>query len=174
MVSWNEFRRARVLESQTKSVDSISTEWAARLATIDTVLGRLSVLGSLRDLNTGRYVHHGMSISVGNSTHAILLKSHMEVFAHWHALSLREQMRDVKTFIETLRLPDSESGERMDRHAKRRLVLETWTELEPYRNFVPLAASKLERDLFLANINSIIAILRNTLKSPAHETAGES
>jgi hypothetical protein len=160
------------LESQTKSVHSISAEWAARLTIVNTILGRLSVLGSLRDLHTGIYIHHGMSISVGNCTHGILLKSHMEVFADWQAMSLRGQMRDVKRFIATIRLPESDTGKRRNRHAKSRIVLETWTELEPYRNFVPLAASKLERGLFLANIGNIIAILRNTFKDPGHLMAG--
>jgi hypothetical protein len=159
-----------MLKSKPEQVEWIAAEWATKLATVNTVLGRLDVLRSLRDPHTGRYVHHGMSMSVGNQAHDILLKSHKETFADWQRMSIADQMRDLKRFLAS-RAPDES---RMNYHTKSRMVLETWTELESYRNFLPLSVSKLERGLFLVNLTGIIAILKNQLANQELMTAGSS
>lgn len=160
------------MKSKPGTAEWIAAEWAEKLATLNTVLARLEVLSSLRDPHTGRYVHYGMSISVGNQTHDILLKSHKEVFSEWQSMSLREQMRDLKIFAASLPVPPDGSGQRIDKEIKSRIVLETWTELESYRNFVPLSVTKLERDLFLTDLTSIIAVLKGQLAKDDLMTAG--
>jgi len=164
-----------MLKSKARNdVARISAEWTERLATIDTVLGRLEVLGSLRDPHTGRYVHHGMSISLGRCTHDLLLKSHEKIFADWQEMNIEAQMRDLRTFMVSVPVSGAELGKRMNRLARTQFVLEAWTELESYRTFVPLTASKLQRDLFLTNLSSIIAILRNELTNQLRMSAGAS
>jgi len=164
-----------MLKSKARNdVTRISAEWTERLATVDTVLGRLEVLGSLRDPHTGRYVHHGMSICLGRCTHDVLLKSHEEIFADWQEMHIEAQMQDLRTFVVSVPVSGNELGKRMNRLARTQLVLETWTELESYRTFVPLTVSKLQRDLFLTNLSSIIAILRNQLTNQVRLRAGAS
>jgi hypothetical protein len=152
-----------MLPGRSASVDQISAEWTARLATIPTVLGRLEILSSLRDRHTGRYVHHGMSICVGECAHDVLLKSHTEIFADWQAMSIREQLRDLRTFVSSIPTSENSPDRRANRLVRSRLILETWSELESYRNFIPMSASKLERGLFLANLSSTIGVLINQL-----------
>jgi hypothetical protein len=142
------------------TVESITAEWVAKIATINSVLGRLELVSSLRDPHTGRYIHHGMSQSIGNRTHDVLLNSHKEVFAEWQAMNLREQMRDLRVFLASLPKPPYVFGPRKKRRERSNTVLETWTELEPYRNFIPLSLPALERDLFLTNLRSIISVLK--------------
>jgi hypothetical protein len=174
-LNWNSNaeKGAEMLKCKSETVEEIAAQWAAKLATVSSLLGRLEVLSSLRDPHTGRYVHYGMSISVGDRTHEVLLMSHKEIFVEWQAMDIREQMRDLKIFVSSLPFT-SEFVKGMDRCAKSRMVLETWTELESYRNFVPLSVPKLERDLFFANMSSIIAVLKAQYTKHQHRVAGSA
>jgi hypothetical protein len=149
-----------MLKGKPGSMEWISSEWGTSLATLSTTLERLELLSSLRDPHTGRYVHHGMSVSAGTETHAILLKSHQATFAEWQTMSMRQQMRDLRNFLTKVSLDDDECGERMSKKEKRRLVLETWIELEGYRNFIPQSTPRLDRELFLVNLMTMIAVLK--------------
>jgi hypothetical protein len=104
-----------------------------------------------------------MSLKAGDKTHAILLKSHLETFAKWQAMNMRQQMRDLKAFLDSVASHPDECDERITKKEKRRLILETWTELESYRNFIPQPVSRLERGLFLANFSTLVAVLRREL-----------
>ena len=149
-----------MLQGKPGSLEWISSEWKTSLLKLPTVLERLELFSSLRDLHTGRYVHHGMSLKAGNKTHAILLKSHLETFAEWQSMNMRQQMRELRAFLDSVASHPDECNERITKKEKRRLILETWTDLESYRNFVPQPVSRLERDLFLANLTTMVAILR--------------
>lgn len=151
----------------------MASQWKEKLSTIDSVIGRLELVSSLRDPHTGRYVHHGMSVAVGDRTHDVLLKSHEATFAEWQSKNLGAQLQDLKAFVRSVPLPGG-LGRRLDRSAKSTLVLETWLKLEPYRNFVPLSASKLERDAFLANLTTLIAVLKAQMAQPQQRAMGST
>lgn len=145
------------------TAERVAAEWAVKVNTLVTLLERLELLSSLRDPHTGVYVHHGMSSSIGSQTHDVLFCSHKELFAEWQAMDLRQQMRDLRRFIALKSAPLEGSSQKTNADTRTRKVLETWTELEPYRSFVPLSVSKLERELFLLNLTSLIAILKAQL-----------
>lgn len=151
----------------------VSREWNAKLATLETVLAKLELLSSLRDSNTGIYIHHGMQTAVGTHTHDVLMRSHKEAFAEWQNLSFSEQLQDLRKFIASLPVPEG-SRKQLRKADKNRLVLDTWTELEPYRSFVPLSISKLRRDLFLENLNSMITLCKAEFADSRQATAGSS
>jgi hypothetical protein len=149
-----------MLQGKPGSLEWISSEWETSLQTLTTILQRLELFSSLRDLHTGRYVHHGMSLKAGTKTHAILLKSHLETFAEWQSMNMRQQMRDLKAFLDSVASQPDECDERITKKDKRRLILQTWTDLETYRNFVPQPVSRLEKDLFLVNFTTMVAVLK--------------
>jgi len=153
-------------------MDWVASQWKEKLSTLDTVFGRLELLSSLRDPHTGRYVHHGMSVAVGDRTHDIILKSHEATFAEWQSKNLRVQMTDLRSFVLSIPLPAG-SG-RLDRKAKSILVLDTWLKLEPYRNFVPMSVSQLERNSFLANLTALITLLKAQVAQPGQMALGSA
>ncbi len=152
-----------VTSSNAALLTSVTTHWAKTLATLDTVLERLILIASLRDPHTGLYVHHGMSLSLGNEqTHMVLLTSHLEIFAEWQTMGLRDQMREFKSFVAAAPLPSLRP--RVSLHGKMRRVMETWADLESYRNFVPLTTPKIDRDLFLVNLTTLLVVLKTNYR----------
>ena len=152
----------------------IVSEWGTTLNKLSTVLERLELLSSLRDPHTGKYVHHGMSMSAGIQTHAILLKSHLDTFSCWQAMSMRQQMRDLTNFLTKVSLAEDECGERITRKEKRRMILQTWSELESYRNFIPQSTSRIERELFLVNLMTMISTLRKQFSGQEDTSISEA
>jgi hypothetical protein len=152
-----------MVKAKSASLERIESAWADSLAKLPTILSRLELLSSLRDPHTGRYVHHGMSLSAGDQTHLILLKSHLDTFAEWQTMSLQQQMGDLKQFVRSVSKSADENPGRITQKEKRKLMLETWTQLEPYRNFVPQSVSRLERDLFMTNLASIVSVLKEQI-----------
>jgi hypothetical protein len=141
--------------------EQLASRWAANLSTVPSVLGRLSILSSLRDLNTGWYVHYGIELELGEATHEFVLKSHEEIFAQWQSMTADQQMRDLQTHLR--HVARSAGGFRRERNQNARIahVLNTWTVTRPYRDFAPFSASSRERDRFLKNTAMLVRLLRN-------------
>ena len=123
--------------------------WRHTLSQIPTVFGRLVYLSSLRNSNTGKYEHHGLSLVFGDEeSNRALKKSHSEAFEEWLSFNIEQQKADLDLYLSSL-------------FEDKRTVLETWLKLAPYRNLVPSSIRTVERRLYLADLTAIIQLLKN-------------
>ena len=135
--------------SDALSRDAKSDLWRNTLAQIPSVFGRLVYLSSLRDPNTGRYLHHGLALVFGeDEARKALRKSHERAFAEWLSFNLEEQQADLRLYLS-------------DVSEDKRTVLETWQKLEPYKSLLPKSAKSVERQLYLADLTILLALLKN-------------
>jgi hypothetical protein len=134
-------------ESYTR--DSSADLWRNTLSQIPSVFGRLVYLSGLRDPNTGAYLHHGFAALFGEEEAGKALRhSHEATFATWLAFTLPEQKQDLELYV---------AGLEPERHK----VAEAWSRLEPYRTLPPESARPMERELFLADLEALISLIRN-------------
>jgi hypothetical protein len=123
--------------------------WRNTLAQIPTVFGRLVYLTSLRNPNSGDYEHHGLADLFGSEeANRAMRDSHTELFAEWLCFDLQQQKEDLETYLSEIEGP-------------RRVVLQTWLRLEPYRGCMPASTREVERALFLSDLEMLLALLRN-------------
>jgi len=123
--------------------------WRNTLSQIPSVFGRLVYLSSLRDPNTGRYHHHGLAMVFGeDEARKALRKSHEQVFAEWLTFNLEQQHADLKLYL-------------IDLNEDRATILENWQTLEPYKNVLPKSAKSVERQLYMADLTVLLALLKN-------------
>ena len=106
-------------------------------------------LASLRDQNTGRYEHHGLSQMFGEEeADRALRQSHEETFAGWLGFDLKHQKRDLDLYLSAFQV-------------EKRTILATWMRLAPYRNLTPTTVREPERRLYLADIEAILELLNS-------------
>lgn len=123
--------------------------WRNTLSQIPSVFGRLVYLASLRNQNSGRYEHHGLALVFGEEeANRTLKKSHVQAFREWLKFNLEQQKADLDLYLSGLR-------------ENRRTVLATWTELAPYRAYMPAAAKSVERRLYLSDLKALIELMRS-------------
>ena len=123
--------------------------WNRTLARIPTSFGRLVYLAGLIDVNTGRYKHFGLvQVYSENEAHEALRKAHAEVFGEWLNYPLRRQRGDLEAYLESL-------------EGDREMVLRSWLHLTPYRSLIPAGSSEANRQLYIADLELILEILRN-------------
>lgn len=129
--------------------------WRNTLSQIPSVFGKLVYLASLRNLNSGRYEHHGLALLFGEEeANRALKKSHVKVFAQWLALTIEQQKADLDLYI---------SGLAEDR----RTIVETWLKLAPYQTLVPTTIRGVERRLYLGDLTALMELLRNVYAAGA-------
>lgn len=122
--------------------------WRNTLNQIPSTFGRLVYLSSLRDQNTGRYEHHGLTQMFGESeTDTALRDSHEETFADWLASSMEQQKDDLDLYLSSFQ-------------SDRRTIVGTWIRLAPYRSLVPASARDPEQRLYLADLEALLEILK--------------
>jgi len=114
--------------------------WRKTLARVPTHFGRLVFLSSLRHSLTGRYVHQPLSQIVGaDITDRTLRHSQHEVFSAWRGFTLAEQKADLDQYLKASQAP---------------------LDLEPYRDIAPPTAHQVERQLYLADLETLLELLR--------------
>jgi hypothetical protein len=123
--------------------------WRNTLSQIPSLFGRLVYLSGLRNPNNGRYEHHGLILLFGEEeANRALKKSHKQSFREWLTFNLEQQKADLELYF---------SGISEDRNT----VLKTWVKLAPYRNLVPASAKQVEKQLYVADLTAILALLKN-------------
>jgi hypothetical protein len=111
---------------------------------------QLVYLASLRDYNTGRYHHYGLETRFAPEVvDEGLRQCHVRIFEELVALPLKEQTEDLLNFFESLK------------EDKARLV-GVWRRLRSYQILPPDGCHPLARELFDANIEIMLRILRET------------
>src|SRR5260370_17175743 len=80
--------------------NAASVLWRNTLSQIPSVFGRLFFLSSLRNLNSGRYEHHGLALVFGGlEASRALRKSHREAFAEWLSYNIEQQKADLDLYL---------------------------------------------------------------------------
>ena len=125
--------------------------WRRTLSQITTVFGRLVYLASLRNVNTGRYEHHGLALVFGeDEAHRALRKSHVQIFEQWLNFSIKEQHDDLTLYLLSLEVD-------------KRILIENWLRDMPYKDVVPPSFRAAERRLHIADITALLELLKNEL-----------
>lgn len=123
--------------------------WRHSLAQIPSTFGKLVYISSLRDSNTGRYQHDGLSQIFGeDETDHVLRESHQSTFAEWLSFDLARQKEDLEQYLSSFQVD-------------KRTILATWIRLAPYRNLLPAEAGEPERNLYMADFEAILELLKN-------------
>ncbi len=122
--------------------------WRNTISQIHSVFGRLVYLASLRNPNNGSYEHHGLALVFGeDEANKALKSSHCAVFAEWLSFNLEQQKADLDLYISAL-------------FEDKRVVVETWIRLAPYRNLLPASARSVERRLYITDFTALLELLK--------------
>lgn len=140
-----------VSEQDRFSVGSELMDECAREAALELFpndLTRMVYLASLRDCNSGRYLHPTLSPRIGiEMAHQALRDWHFQVFWRLLVLPLSRYVGQLEEYIRYTR-------------AEERIVLETWQCLQAYRATTPIHGAPLYRELFCLNVESALLILQ--------------
>ena len=114
--------------------------WRRALAQVSTHFGRLVYLASLRDPETGRYIHEMLlNYMTEEEVDRTIRHSHHQVFQQWLILNLSDQKADLDRYL-------------AESHAPRYAL--------PYRNLTPANALEVERQLYLTDLETLLELLR--------------
>jgi hypothetical protein len=123
--------------------------WRHTLSRIPSVYGRLIYLTSLRNNDSGKYEHHGLSLVFGEVEADRALKAtHVDAFYTWINYELREQKADMELYLSAVT-------------GSKREAVETWARVQPYRNVTPATVREAERALFIAHFETLLNLLTN-------------
>jgi len=129
--------------------------WRNTLFQIPSVFGRLVYISSLRNPNNGCYEHHGLGLIFGEGeANKALKKSHKQLFAEWLTFNLEQQKSDLERYFSGLK-------------DERKALLQTWVKLAPFRSMIPSSARRVERSLFVSDLNVLLALLKNASDAAA-------
>jgi hypothetical protein len=114
--------------------------WRKTLSQIPTVFGRLAYLASLRDAASGLYRHEVLNALAGpEDSDRALSRGHHRLFSEWLAHSMAEQRSDLDDYLRTAGAP---------------------RDFRQYHYLIPPAAREVERQLFLADLETLMELLR--------------
>jgi hypothetical protein len=131
-----------------------SCDRRAGLEALPNDLTRMLYLSSLRDCNSGRYLHPQFSASLGvDEAHRVLSACHDRIFLRLLTIPVAQYVFQLEEYIRYAR-------------TERNTILMTWQSLEAYRATVPVHALPVYRDIFSVNVEIALVILEHTLVSP--------
>lgn len=117
------------------------------LARIPTLFGRLIYLASLRNQSTGAYEHPALAQMIGDEQAGeSLRRSHERVFQDWLCLNLEQQMADLQEYLSEIQNPAALLGD--------------WAGSGSYQGLAPAAAQDVERQLFVGDFQTLLALLQ--------------
>ena len=117
------------------------------LAQTPGALDRMIYLASMRDYNTGLYVHQGLAARFSPEVACeALADCHQECFRELISLDLKDLTEQLNVYMQA-------TGTVADD------FLRTWRELEPYRVAVPVGADSLVAQFLFSNLKVALAIL---------------
>jgi hypothetical protein len=127
----------------------IEESWRRTIGSIDTLLGRLAYLASLRNVNTGAYEHFGLAQRVGaHEVDRLIRRSHLEAFQQWLCFKLERQKEELEAYFAGL-------------EGDRREILSNWLVLGPYAAWVPAESRDAERKLFFGDLETVLEVIRD-------------
>ena len=139
--------KVRLHQSEQEAVDDL---WHRTLSHIPSAYGKLVYLASLRNPDTGRYEHFGLSKHPNSAdANRTLRRSHELVFQRWVNYSLEQKKTDLELYISTV-----EQIEKAE-------LLDAWLRLTPYKNLVPAAIQGPERQKHVSDFEAILGLLKN-------------
>jgi len=113
-------------------------------------LTRMLYLASLRDCNSGRYLHPELSSTLGiEEADNALSMCHDQIFRRLLKTAVRDYALQLEEYIRYTR-------------AERSVVLATWRSLQAYRSTVPVHSLPVYADLFCLNIELALTILNDS------------
>lgn len=116
------------------------------LAAISSEFGRLYYVSSLKDSDSGRYEHDGLtSLYPVNAVQAALSHCHEELFSRILETSLSNQDRDLHLCL------DSAGDRYWD-------VVESWLKNRYFQGMCPEGLPDYLQDLFCSNMNALLSI----------------
>lgn len=127
----------------------VTETWASEvgLDALPNDLTRMLYLASLRDCNSGRYLHPELSPQIGISeADRALCACHNQIFQRLLSTPTSGYVVQLEEYVRYAR-------------ADRSTVLKTWQSLQAYRATVPVAAPSIFSDLYCLNIEMALAIL---------------
>jgi hypothetical protein len=131
--------------------------WRNTISQIPSVFGRLVYLVSLRNPNNGGYEHHGLALVFGeDEANKALKNSHTAVFAEWLSFNIEQQKADLDLYISGL-------------FEDKRVVVETWIRLAPYRNLIPASVRGVERRLYITDFTALLELFKAAYGVAAHD-----
>src|SRR5579859_4315939 len=93
-------QQVRVHALEREAVDDL---WQRTLSHIPSSYGRLVYLASLRNPDTGRYEHYGLTLNPNNSdANRALRRSHEAIFQEWVSYSLEQKKTDLELYVLTI------------------------------------------------------------------------
>ena len=127
----------------------LEESWLRTLGTIETFVGRLAYLASLRNLNTGTYEHFGLAQRVGApEVDRVIRKSHGDIFQQWLCFNLERQRQELEAYFAGL-------------EGDRREILSNWLVLGPYATWIPADSRDVERRLFYNDLETVLEVIRS-------------
>jgi hypothetical protein len=134
-------------QQERQAVDDL---WQRTLSHIPSSYGKLVYLASLRNPDTGRYEHYGLSLNPNNAdANRALRRSHESIFQDWVASPLEQKKADLDLYISTIE-PIAKSD-----------LLDAWLRLTPYKNLVPASIQGPERQKHVSDFEAILGLLKN-------------
>ena len=131
--------------------------WRHTLSQIPSIFGRLVYLSGLRDMNSGYYEHHGLTLVFGERESARALKdSHNTAMDEWLNYGLEQQKADLDLYLTGLGID-------------KRTVVGSWLRTAPYRNLPPAAIKSPAKKLFVADLEMLLELLRSELGVAAND-----
>jgi len=121
--------------------------WSRTLHQIPSLLGRLAYLASLRDPNSGQYLHFGFAQRFSDrEADRTIRRSHINTFTDWLCYSLEQQREDMEAYL---------TGE----NRPRREILAAWREWPPYLNWLPAQSRAADRMLFQQDVEIVLSLV---------------
>lgn len=128
---------------------AIAESWRKTLAGIESPLGRLAYLASLRNANKGSYEHFGLAERIGEEeADGLIRRSHLIAFQEWLCFGLERQKEELEAYFASL------GGDR-DK------ILANWLVLGPYASWVPAESRDVERKLFYTDLETVLELIRS-------------